>query len=138
MTTNSHVQPTNLLESLMGKYAFIDRIFGDAEDEETDDEEFDDDGDDESDDDESYDDEDDELPEEDEASLGQLDREFRKLRARVRGLTDLSELRSIRGHQTESLVGRLTPTVRLRTQDIVEEIDARVTDLRASRGPRSS
>ncbi|MFZ5477326.1 MAG: hypothetical protein ACOZNI_11185 [Myxococcota bacterium] len=128
----------------MGKYAFIDNIFGTDEEEET---EANDAFDEEDDDAEASEDDSDvdgsdaadaELPEEDEASLARLDKEFRKLRARVRGLTNVSELREIRGHQTESLAGRLTPTVRLRTQDIVEEIDTRVTDLRASRGPRGS
>jgi len=129
----------------MGKYAFIDNIFGtdheeeteanDAFDEEEDD--YDDEPDDEADDEDDASAEDD-APEEDDASLAQLDKAYRKLRARVRALTDLSELRTIRGHQTEALSGRLTPMARLRTQDIVEEIDARVTDIRASRGPRGS
>lgn len=127
----------------MGRYAFIDNIFGtDDEEEPAANDAFDEDESDDDDDDESgtasEDDDEDELPEEDDASLAQLDRAYRKLRARVRAMTDLSELRTIRGNQVESLAGRLTPTVRLRTQDIVEEIDARVTDIRASRGPRSS
>ena len=126
----------------MGKYAFIDNIFGTDEEEETGaNNEFDEEEDEEDDDEsaeEADDDADDDLPVDDAASLAQLDKEFRKLRARVRALADLSELRTIRGHQTEALAGRLTPTARLRTEDIIEEIDARVTDIRASRGPRGS
>ena len=124
----------------MGKYAFIDNIFGtddeeateayDAfdEEEEGDDEEFD----------EESDDEDDASEEESDEMLAQLDKDFRKLRARVRGLSDLSELRSIRADQSAAMAGPQTPTFRLRTRDIIEEIDARVTDVRASRGPRGS
>ena len=125
----------------MGKYAFIDNIFGTDDEEETAaNDVFDEDEGDEEDeeaDDESEADSDDDS-EEDDATLAQLDRDFRKLRARIRGLSDLSELREIRGHQTAALAGYQTPTFRLRTLDIVEEIDARVTDLRASRGPRNS
>jgi hypothetical protein len=43
-------------------------------------------------------------------------------------------LRSIRADQTTALARGLTPTVRLRTLDIIEAIDDRVTDLRARRG----
>ena len=124
----------------MGKYAFIDRIFGDPDDEETEandacDEEEDDD--DESG--EESDEEDDDQPaDEDDATLAQLDKDFRRLRARVRGSSDLSELRSIRADQSAAMAGPQTPTFRLRTRDIIEEIDVRVTDVRASRGPRGS
>ena len=70
--------------------------------------------------------------------LARLDKDFRKLRNRVRASTDLSELRSIRADQAGALAGNLSPTTRLRTLDIMEIIDERVTDLRASRGgPRS-
>lgn len=131
----------------MGKYAFIDNIFGTDNEEETgandafDEEEEDDE--DEDDDDQAAQDEgegegDNELPEEDDAMLARLDKEFRKLRARVRALTDLSELRDIRGQEQAALAGPLTPTVRLRTIDIVEAIDEQVTNLRARRGPRNS
>ncbi|MBM4367407.1 MAG: hypothetical protein FJ102_14440 [Deltaproteobacteria bacterium] len=131
----------------MGKYAFIDRIFGDTDDEETEanDALYDEDDepeDAEAEDDDEAEDEDggdddgdgDDLPVEDEAMLAQLDRDFRRLRARVRGSDDLSDLRSIRAEQTDALTGPLTPTVRLRTLDIIEAIDDRVTDLRARRG----
>lgn len=118
----------------MGKYAFIDRIFGDTEDEETEaNNDFYDDGDPAEDDDGDAD-EGDDVPVEDDEMLARLDKEFRKLRARVRGSSDLSELRSIRADQTAALAGGLTPTVRLRTLDIIEAIDDRVTDLRARRG----
>lgn len=123
----------------MGKYAFIDRIFGtDDEDETEANDDLDDDDESEDASDAGDEDDDDEPPGEDSETLALLDKEFRKLRTRVRSLTDLSELRTIRGHQTEALAGRLTPTVRLRTLDIIEEIDARVTDIRTSRGPRGS
>ena len=83
-------------------------------------------------------DEDDELPVEDAASLARLDKAFRELRARVRASSDLSQLRAWRAEQVAELAGRLTPTVRLRTLDIIEAIDDRVTDLRALRvGQRS-
>lgn len=130
----------------MPRYHFLDHIFGNEEDEESDDAvSEDDEGNDESDDDESDNDEDnddeadeDEVPEEDDEMLARLDKAFRSLRARVRASTDLSELRSIRSDQAGALAGRQTPTVRLRTLDIMEIIDDRVTDLRASRGgPRS-
>ena len=125
----------------MGKYAFIDRIFrtddeeepaaNDAFDEE--DQESDD-----SDDDDEGGDDDDELPEEDEAALARLDKEFRKQRTRIRSMTDLSELRTLRGVHADALNERMGPMARLRTQDLIEEIDIRVTDIRASRGPRGS
>ncbi len=121
----------------MGKYAFIDRIFGDAEDEETEtnDDFYDDDDEaDEDEDEDGRDDDGDDLPVEDEAMLARLDKDFRRLRARVRGSSDLSELRSIRADQAGALTGDLTSTVRLRTLDIIEAIDDRVTDLRARRG----
>jgi hypothetical protein len=121
----------------MGKYAFIDRIFGTDDEEETGANEAFDEDDDDLDDDDS-DDEDDTSAEEDDATLAQLDKDFRRLRARVRGSSDLSELRSIRADQSAALAGPQTPTFRLRTRDIIEEIDARVTDVRASRGPRGS
>ncbi len=121
----------------MGKYAFIDNIFGtdenegdeakDAFDEEEDDDEED-----------AQDEGEHDLPEEDDVMLARLDKEFRKLRARVRALTDLSELREIRGQEQAALAGPLTPTVRLRTIDIIEAIDEQVTNLRARRGPRNS
>ncbi len=122
----------------MGKYAFIDNIFGtddeeetganDAFDEEDDDEESEDDSDDEN------DGADDDVPEEDDAMLARLDKDFRKLRTRVRASTDLSELRSIRADQSGALAGHLSPTMRLRTLDIIEAIDDQVTTLRARRG----
>ena len=129
----------------MGKYAFIDRIFGTDDEEETeangafDEEDEDDESEDATDEDEGDDDDtDDDLPAEDDAALARLDKEFRKLRARVRALSDLAELRSMRRDHTEALAERLAPTVRLRTQDIIEEIDNRVTDIRASRSARGS
>ena len=130
----------------MSKYAFIDNIFGPDESEENEaNDAFDEDDEvqEESDDESEESDEDDgsdedELPEEDDAMLARLDKEYRKLRARVRGLTDLSALRAIRLEQAAALAGRLTPTVRLRTLDIIEAIDDQVTSLRASRGPRGS
>ena len=133
----------------MGKYAFIDNIFGTDEDEDIEandafDEEDDDDNDEsgeESDDDaedDEDDDEDDDPPAEDDAMLARLDKAYRALRARVRAVSDLSELRTMRSEHTAALAGRQSPTLRLRTLDIIEAIDDRVTDLRASRGgPRS-
>lgn len=82
--------------------------------------------------------EEDGLPVEDEAALARLDRAFRALRGRVRACSDLSELRTWRAEQAAALAGRLTPTVRLRTLDIIEAIDDRVTDLRALRAGRRS
>ncbi len=127
----------------MGKYAFIDRIFGtDHEDEAAANDAFDED-DYESDDDDSEDydegeEDDDEPPEEDEAAVARLDKEFRKQRTRIRSMTDLSELRTLRGVHADALNDRMGPMARLRTQDLIEEIDIRVTDIRASRGPRGS
>ena len=126
----------------MGKYAFIDRIFRtDDEEEPAANDAFDEEdheSDDSDDDDEGEDDDDDELPEEDEAALARLDKEFRKQRTRVRSMTDLSELRTLRGVHADALNERMGPMARLRTQDLIEEIDIRVTDIRASRGPRGS
>ena len=124
----------------MGKYAFIDRIFGDTDDEETEaNDAFDEEEDDDDESGEESDEEDDDQPaDEDDATLAQLDKDFRRLRARVRGSSDLSELRSIRADQSAAMAGPQTPTFRLRTRDIIEEIDVRVTDVRASRGPRGS
>lgn len=124
----------------MGKYAFIDRIFGDTDDEETEaNDAFDEEEEDDDESGEESDEEDDDQPaDEVDATLAQLDKDFRRLRARVRGSSDLSELRSIRADQSAALAGPQTPTFRLRTRDIIEEIDARVTDVRASRGPRGS
>lgn len=82
--------------------------------------------------------EDDGLAVEDEAGLARLDRAFRALRGRVRACSDVSELRTWRAEQAAALAGRLTPTVRLRTLDIIEAIDDRVTDLRALRAGRRS
>jgi hypothetical protein len=133
----------------MGKYAFIDNIFGpdeeeeieanDAFDEEEDDEESGEESDDDADDDEDgEDDEDDDQPVEDDAMLARLDKAYRALRARVRAVSDLPELRTMRSEHAAALAGRQSPTLRLRTLDIIEAIDDRVTDLRASRGgPRS-
>ncbi len=124
----------------MGKYAFIDNIFGTDDEEETEaNDAFDEEDDDEEESDNESDEEDDDQPaDEDDATLAQLDKDFRRLRARVRGSSDLSELRSIRADQSAAMAGPQTPTFRLRTRDIIEEIDARVTDVRASRGPRGS
>ena len=130
----------------MGKYAFIDRIFGTDDEEETaanDAFDGEDDAFDEEDDDSGYDadnesDDDDDVPDEDEAALARLDKEFRKQRTRIRAMTDLSELRALRGEHADALTERLGPMTRLRTQDLIEEIDIRVTDIRASRGPRGS
>ena len=124
----------------MGKYAFIDNIFGTDDEEETEaNDAFDEEDDDEEESDNESDEEDHDQPaDEDDATLAQLDKDFRRLRARVRGSSDLSELRSIRADQSAAMAGPQTPTFRLRTRDIIEEIDARVTDVRASRGPRGS
>ena len=124
----------------MGKYAFIDNIFGTDDEEETEaNDAFDEEDDDEEESDNESDEEDDDQPaDEDDATLAQLDKDFRRLRARVRGSSDLSELRSIRADQSAAMAGPQTPTFRLRTRDIIEEIDARVTDVRASRGPRGA
>ena len=130
----------------MGKYAFIDRIFGTDDEEETaandafdEDDAFDEEDDEsENDVDNDSDDDDDDVPDEDEAALARLDREFRKQRTRIRAMTDLSELRALRGEHADALTERLGPMTRLRTQDLIEEIDIRVTDIRASRGPRGS
>ena len=126
----------------MGKYAFIDNCFGTDDEEETGandafDEEGEDD-DDESEDDSDDDDEDDDQPAEDDAMLARLDKAYRALRAQIRAVSDLSELRTMRSEHAAALAGRQSPTLRLRTLDIIEAIDTRVTDLRASRGgPRS-
>ena len=133
----------------MGKYAFIDRIFGTDDEEESaandsfdeeDDafDEEDDESENNADNDSDDDDDDNDVPDEDEAALARLDKEFRKQRTRIRAMTDLSELRALRGEHADALTERLGPMTRLRTQDLIEEIDIRVTDIRASRGPRGS
>jgi hypothetical protein len=112
----------------MGKYAFIDNIFGTDEDEEVEaNDAFD-----------EEEDDNDDPPVEDDAMLARLDKAYRALRARVRAVSDLSELRTMRSEHAAALAGRQSPTLRMRTLDIIEAIDDRVTDLRASRGgPRS-
>lgn len=136
----------------MGKFGFIDRFFGDTPgDEESaantlhfDDENGDEEEDDEAEDEEGGEDEeaaeDDEgaSAEEDEVALGRLDVAFRALRAKVRASSDLVELRTMRAQYLESLGERLSPTVRLRTRDLLEEIDERVTELRARRARRDA
>ena len=130
----------------MGKYAFIDRIFGTDDEEETaanevfdkEDDAFDEEDDESEDDADNDSDDDDDPPEGDEAALARLDKEFRKQRTRIRAMTNLSELRALRGEHADALTERLGPMTRLRTQDLIEEIDIRVTDIRASRGPRAS
>lgn len=127
----------------MGKYAFIDRMFGTDDEEETaandafDEEDGAFNEEEEGSDDDS-DDPEDGPPVEEEAALTRLDKEFRKQRTRIRAMTDLSELRTLRGEHAEALTERLGLMTRLRTQDLIEEIDIRVTDIRASRGPRGS
>lgn len=130
----------------MGKYAFIDRIFGTDDEEETaandafdEDDAFDEEDDESGDDaDSDSEDDDDDLADEDEAALARLDKEFRRQRTRIRAMTDLSELRALRREHADALTEHLGPMTRLRTQDLIEEIDIRVTDIRASRGPRGS
>jgi hypothetical protein len=125
----------------VGKYKFLDNIFGTDDEEETEanNDFYDDDAESEDDGNEGEEEgDDDDLPEEDEAGLARLDREFRKQRGQIRSATDLSALRTMRAEYAAALGERQSPTVRLRTQDLIEEIDARVTDIRASRGPRSS
>ncbi len=125
----------------MGKYAFIDNILGTDDEAENDDEGItaedsdDDDEEDDASDDEADDEseEEDDRPVEDDAMLRRLDKEFRRLRDRIRASTDPSELRTIRNEHTASLAERQTPTVRLRTLDVIEAVDDRVTDLRARR-----
>ena len=129
----------------MGKYAFIDNIFGTDDEEETgandafDEEKREGDDDDESgeeSDDEA--DDDDDQPAEDDAMLARLDKAYGALRAHVRAVSDLSELRTMRSEHAAALAGRQSPTLRLRTLDIIEAIDDRVTNLRASRGGHRS
>ena len=141
----------------MGKFGFIDRFFGDTpgddesaantlhfEDEngEEDDDEAEDEegGEDEeaAEDEEATEDDEGASAEEDEAALGRLDVAFRALRAKVRASSDLVELRTMRAQYLESLGERLSPTVRLRTRDLLEEIDERVTELRARRARRDA
>lgn len=135
----------------MGKFGFIDRFFGDTpgddesaantlhfEDEngeEDDDEAEDEEG---GEDEEAAEDDEGASAEEDEAALGRLDVAFRALRAKVRASSDLVELRTMRAQYLESLGERLSPTVRLRTRDLLEEIDERVTELRARRARRDA
>lgn len=135
----------------MGKFGFIDRFFGDTPDddesaantlhfedengEEDDDEAEDEEG---GEDEEAAEDDEGASAEEDEAALGRLDVAFRALRAKVRASSDLVELRTMRAQYLESLGERLSPTVRLRTRDLLEEIDERVTELRARRARRDA
>lgn len=136
----------------MGKFGFIDRFFGDTPgdeesaantlhfDDENEDEEEDDEAEDEEggEDEEAAEDDEGASAEEDEAALGRLDVAFRALRAKVRASSDLVELRTMRAQYLESLGERLSPTVRLRTRDLLEEIDERVTELRARRARRDA
>jgi hypothetical protein len=109
----------------MGKYAFIDNIFGTDDEEETEandafDEEEEDDDDESGE--ESDKEDDDHQPAEDDAMLARLDKAYRALRAQVRAVSDLSELRTMRSEHTAALAGRQSPTLRLRTLDIIEAI----------------
>ncbi len=135
----------------MGKFGFIDRFFGDTPDDDEsaantlhfDDEngeEYNDEAEDEEggEDEEAAEDDEGASAEEDEAALGRLDVAFRALRAKVRASSDLVELRTMRAQYLESLGERLSPTVRLRTRDLLEEIDERVTELRARRARRDA
>jgi hypothetical protein len=137
----------------MGKFGFIDRFFGDTPDDEelaannlSFDEDADDDRDEDDEEEEGGDDDEDEAAEdedgasaaEDEAALKRLDGAFRALRAKVRASSDLVELRTLRAEHLDSLSGTLSPTLRLRTQDLIEEIDERVTELRARRARRDT
>lgn len=122
----------------MFRYHLFDHLDedDDTEDEDTDlDEESDGDDDAAAESDDDDDDDDESLPEEDDAFLARLDKAFRATRARIRASTDLAELRTLRANHAASLSERMTPTTRVRTQDIVELVDERVTDLRAGRRP---
>lgn len=77
-------------------------------------------------------------PEETEAGLAALDQLYRELRGKIRSSSDPVALRSMRAEYVASLSARLSPTTRLRTNDLIELIDERVTDIRATRGgPRA-
>lgn len=86
------------------------------------------------DDEEEGDEDDDPGTEETAEGLAALERAFHRLRAQVRASSDVVALRAMRAEYLESLSSPMSPTTRLRTQDVIDLIDERVTDLRAARG----
>ena len=95
---------------------------------------LDDDLDDDDDEEEEGDEDDDPGTEETAEGLAALERAFHRLRAQVRASSDVVALRAMRAEYLDSLSSPMSPTTRLRTQDVIDLIDERVTDLRAARG----
>lgn len=66
--------------------------------------------------------------------LARVERAFRADRARIRACADVSELRAMQDEFQASLAdGTLYGVAALRGNDLVELIDARITDLKAAR-----
>ncbi len=79
------------------------------------------------------DDEDDEDDDDEEEVLAQIDKAFRADRARIRSCEDVDELRRLRA-EFVALVGSAGHTARaIRSRDLIELVDDRITDLRARR-----
>lgn len=82
----------------------------------------------------------DDPPAEDDDILARLDKAYRAVRARVRAGSDLSELRRMRSEHAAALAGRQSPTLRLRTLDIIDghrrPTESWTSRQRGSRRPR--
>jgi hypothetical protein len=102
------------------------RYFFDDEDEELDDDlEYD----------EEFEyDEDEEDEEDDEEQILRVEQAFRRERARIRASKDIPELREMRTvYQTSIAEDELCQAARIRSHDLIELIDDRITDIKASR-----
>lgn len=78
--------------------------------------------------------EEDEEEEDEEELLARIERAFRTERARIRACEDLHELRAMRAdHQSLVTNRNAAPAARIRSRDLVELVDDRVTDLKAKR-----
>ncbi len=105
----------------------------DDEDEDDDESEYDDDDED----DDEFDYDEDEDDDEDEVIL-RVEQAFRRERTRIRDCDDLQELRSMRTTHEDSIAGApLSQAARIRSHDLIELIDDRITDIKAQhRSPR--
>lgn len=116
-----------------------DEVTDDEAVEDLDDEDSDDDWDEDDSDEEEWesdDDQEDEVQEddEDEDLYARVDRAYRDERAKVRASEDIAELREMRETYQEQLMeGKLPGITGVRANDLIEQIDDRITDLKARR-----
>ena len=83
-------------------------------------------------DDDEFEDEEVEEEGEEEEDPADIERQFRELRARVRGCADLDDLRKMRANLRQAISAeRVQGIARVRATDLIELIDDRITDLRA-------